>query len=443
MPGPLRSIHMSLVSYVGDNVVGQGVGCRVGAKVGSSVGVRVVGADVGASVVGALEGTSVGSKVGMSVGAEVGASVGAMDGISDGASVVGAVGDAEGAELGAEVGASVVGAEEGARVGATEGARVGATEGAEEGAIVGASVLMCFCVERRSLPHTYIIARGRFSQPMGNSGQKYTQLSKSASNSCADLQTLNWIALATHSAVGVAALVVAIVKRGDTKCVPITQTYNAARPGTGFNSTDAVLLPGPGLCYAYLAFAFEVVCAAAHANILWNEDAYEALIRDRVNPWRFAEYAVSASIMLMAVSSTAGVSDFSAQMAFVACNVGCMACGHLSELLNPNIGARPGYAGWNAQWTPFGVGALLQAVPWTCVFYAYGLGAARLNPPWIVTAVVVQLFLFFNCFALVEALWLAGKGIKSYRAKEWWYTVLSLTSKVSLAGMFVASAFMD
>jgi hypothetical protein len=317
-------------------------------------------------------------------------------------------------------------------------------------------------------------------------------------------------------------------------CIPVTYTYFAQRPGTSFtNSTTNVTalarpqsatLPGPGICPIYLALAFVAIESAfLFTSGFWYEDYMDEIERTQVNPYRWVSYAVSSSVMLLAVLATTGVTDFAAIFASTYCNVGMILCGwwgestaaHVDlcnallgewddinektrkhgkrrsstrrisvvpETINPDphpelsqaydaariqadterdllilksdalhgLGLR--FRPW--KWTPFLMGCVLGLAPWVGIFHSFARTAAAVQPPWFVVTFLVQLMLFFFCFAAVEALWISqsswGRGfccggkrgkpwIGAYDSKERAYTWLSLAAKGTLA-LFIASA---
>lgn len=250
------------------------------------------------------------------------------------------------------------------------------------------------------------------------------------------LRTLNTVAMWSHGLMSIAVLAVAVVNKAHEKCVPVSSTFNAGRPGPYANTSSSELLPGPGICFGYLALAFELICFAAHLWIWLNfEEGYQKILRNRINPWRWAEYAASSTVMLLAILSVVGQHSLGALLGLSGCNAATMATGLWSEQAN-----------WHKDRNdkkdrfPFALGWLLQAVVWTAVFVAYGTTATKLTPPWFVHVFPVQLFVFFTCFGVVEGLWLNG-SIERYEDKEWWYVFLSLSSKISLAALIIGATF--
>lgn len=294
------------------------------------------------------------------------------------------------------------------------------------------------------------------------------------------LKNWHFRAALAHFIMAFAVLGIAIWK-GQGMCVPITISYNGARPGANANTSSVEQIGGPGICFAFMAFAFELVCFAAHARILWIWETYiQYILTKRVNPWRWAEYALSSSIMIMAVASVSGSHSLGELLGYVGCNVGCMATGYWSETKNKRKKEKeeeaeeeattslyvktiqktkqkkrvyPSSAGAEEKpsdddskkgprWLPFLVGTALEIFVWIGIFTSYGVTVNKVNTdvPWFVHLFVAQLFLFFNLFAVVEFLWIIGY-IESYEIKEFCYVMLSLQSKISLSALVAGAAF--
>lgn len=252
--------------------------------------------------------------------------------------------------------------------------------------------------------------------------------------------TLNKVALGSHLAMSGVVLGVCLWKDAAHKCVPITNTYNNARPGGSGNTSSYETLPGAGICYGYLAFAFELVCFLAHFWVWRHKEEYVQKILPRmVNPWRWFEYAISSSLMIVAVANVSGSHSLGAILGCVGCNVGTMYTGQWSEMVNRERVGDTYVKSAKSTWTPFVVGCVLQVFVWTSIFASYGASVARQSPPWFVHAFVVQVFLAFISFAFVEGLWIGTDYIKSYKSKEWYYILLSLSSKLILSSFVIGS----
>jgi len=83
---------------------------------------------------------------------------------------------------------------------------------------------------------------------------------------------------------------------------------------------------------------------------------------------------------------------------------------------------------------PFIFGCMTGVVPWLIIvlYVVSPNSGADVSPPGFVYGIIVSLFLFFNCFALVQ--WLQyKKNPISYLSGEKAYIILSLVAKSALA----------
>jgi hypothetical protein len=161
---------------------------------------------------------------------------------------------------------------------------------------------------------------------------------------------------------------------------------------------------------------------------------YEGCLASGVNPFRWLEYSVSASIMVVLIAMLTGIADYVALLALFAVNAAMIFLGWLMELLNPPDRAR-------TRWLPFVLGCVVGAVPWIAIAVQIGVSAGRGDaPPTFVYAIFVSLFVLFNSFAVNQALQYARVGRwRDYRYGERWYLWLSLVAKSLLAWQVFAN----
>jgi hypothetical protein len=150
------------------------------------------------------------------------------------------------------------------------------------------------------------------------------------------------------------------------------------------------------------------------------------LIANR-NYFRWVEYAVSSSIMIVLIAQLTGISDITALLAIFGVNASMIFFGWLQEKYQ-----QPGDGGW----LPFIFGCITGAVPWLAVaIYVVAPGSTSgAEPPGFVYGIIVSLFLFFNVFALNQ--WLQYKQVgrwRDYLVGERAYITLSLVAKSALA----------
>ncbi len=228
-----------------------------------------------------------------------------------------------------------------------------------------------------------------------------------------------------------AASLVAVLILANGFALPVTSTYTTDGPGTGFSAP--VLLFNIRVAYAIAAFLglsalFHFIVASPQGFPRYRV----SLIQGR-NIFRWVEYSLSSSIMVIVIAQLNGISEIAALMAIFGVNVSMILFGWLQEKFTT-----PG----DGEWLPFVFGCVAGAVPW--LIFAVKLAGPNSPPgyavPGFVYGIVLTLFVLFNCFALVQ--W------KQYRARGKWanylrgertYIVLSFVAKSLLAWQIFAS----
>ena len=239
------------------------------------------------------------------------------------------------------------------------------------------------------------------------------------------LRRYNIIAAVVHA---VQAVLVVVLATDFT--LPVTGTYMAGPPGTP--PTDAVTLvdlPVPLAIAAFLALSalFHVIVASPPFF-----DRYRAGLAQGHNYFRWVEYSLSSSLMIVIIAQLVGISDVVALLALFGVNASMILFGWLQEKYH-----QPGDGGW----LPFIFGCIAGAVPWIgIVIYTIAPGSTTgAEPPGFVYGIIVSLFLFFNVFALVQ--WLQYRPVgrfRDYLLGERLYITLSLTAKSALAWQIFA-----
>ncbi|HZG93522.1 MAG TPA: heliorhodopsin HeR [Mycobacteriales bacterium] len=215
-----------------------------------------------------------------------------------------------------------------------------------------------------------------------------------------------------------------IVALANDFALPVTGTYLAGPPGTV--PADPVTLfdvPTGLACAAFLAVSavFHVLVATVF------EDRYRRGLRDNHNFFRWTEYSISSSLMIVLIAQLTGISDVAALLALFGVNASMILFGWLQEKHH-----QPGDGGW----TPFLFGCFAGVVPWLAILiYIVAPGSTTgAEPPAFVYGIIVSLFLLFNVFAVVQ--WLQYRQVgrwRDYLVGERSYLTLSLVAKSALA----------
>jgi hypothetical protein len=234
------------------------------------------------------------------------------------------------------------------------------------------------------------------------------------------LRRYNLIAAAFHAAQAVA---VVLLSNGFT--LPVTASYLQGPPGT--QPTDRVTLFDVRVGWGVAAF----LALSALAHLVVASPAYFPRyvrgLRQHRNIFRWVEYAVSASIMIVLIAQLVGVSDVAALVAIFGVNAAMILFGWLQERYE-----EPG----SGRWLPFVFGCIAGIVPWLAItVYLVAPGSPNpVQPPGFVYGIFVSLFVLFNVFAVNQ--WLQYRRVgrwSDYLVGERGYITLSLVAKSLLA----------
>ena len=161
---------------------------------------------------------------------------------------------------------------------------------------------------------------------------------------------------------------------------------------------------------------------------------YRAGLKQNHNYFRWVEYSLSSSIMIWLIAQLTGISDFSALVGIFAVNASMIFFGALQEKYET-----PG----NGKGLPFIMGSITGVVPWILIgVYTLQPGStSAAEVPGFVVGIIVSLFVFFNTFAINQALQYKKVGKwASYLQGERSYITLSLIAKSALAWQVFSGA---
>ena len=178
-----------------------------------------------------------------------------------------------------------------------------------------------------------------------------------------------------------------------------------------------------------LVAGFLFISALAHtliSTVLY--DRYVAYLDRGMNPYRWYEYAVSASLMIVVIGMLAGVWDLGTLVALFGLVAVMNLCGLLMERRNESTET--------TDWTPFWVGVIAGIVPWIVIAITFvgTVTASGGEFPEFVIYIYLSIFAFFNLFTLNMALqYLEASRWQEYLFGERVYILLSLVAKSVLA----------
>ncbi|WP_368645071.1 heliorhodopsin HeR [Alkalibacterium putridalgicola] len=185
--------------------------------------------------------------------------------------------------------------------------------------------------------------------------------------------------------------------------------------------------------FGIMVSLFLFISAAAHFIIVspWGNPIYNKNLKKGMNPFRWYEYALSSSLMIVLIALLFGVYDIGALILIIAANASMNLFGLDMEEINQYTE--------KTNWKPFVFGSIAGAAPWIVILlYAFG----NSNPaevPWFVYAIVGSYFVFFNLFPINMILQYKKIGKwDNYLYGEKGYIVLSLVAKSILAWLAFA-----
>jgi hypothetical protein len=231
-----------------------------------------------------------------------------------------------------------------------------------------------------------------------------------------------------------AQMVVVLILANDFS-LPIVARYMAGPPGSVFAEPVTLLNTPVGLAVAIFLglsafFHFLVISPKFFAR-------YSAGLAAHRNYFRWVEYSISSSVMIVLIAQICGISDVAAIVSIFGVNASMILFGWLQEKYE-----EPGNGGW----LPFIFGCIAGIVPWLAlVFYIFAIGGpGDTKAPAFVYGIVISLFVLFNTFAVVQYLQYKKVGKWSeYLRGEKTYITLSLVAKSALAWQIFASTLIQ
>lgn len=240
--------------------------------------------------------------------------------------------------------------------------------------------------------------------------------------SLAKLHRLNLVAASLH-----AIQAIAIIALAKNVTFPISVNYLSFNAATqSLQSASKVIFNLP---LAWLVVIFFGLSALFHTIVATvGRKNYEKNLKKGINKFRWYEYSLSASTMIVAIGILSGVYDLGTLIALFALVMIMNLCGLVMEVHNQTT--------TKTNWVSYVVGCIAGIVPWIVIglyFWAasqYGGGQIPSFVYWI----YVSIFIFFNCFALNMFLQYKQWGPwKNYLFGERVYIWLSLIAKSILA----------
>ncbi|MCC5889203.1 MAG: heliorhodopsin HeR [Alkalibacterium sp.] len=204
-----------------------------------------------------------------------------------------------------------------------------------------------------------------------------------------------------------------------------------------FDETQMRLVTEPrhvfDMPFGIMVSLFLFLSALAHFIIVspWGNRIYNRDLERGMNRFRWYEYALSSSLMIILIALLFGVYDIGALILIFVVNASMNLFGLDMEEINSYTK--------KVNWKPFVFGTIAGLAPWVVILmYAFG----NSNPaevPWFVYAIVGSYFVFFNLFPINMILQYKKIGKwENYLYGERGYIILSLVAKSVLAWLAFA-----
>jgi hypothetical protein len=239
----------------------------------------------------------------------------------------------------------------------------------------------------------------------------------------ANLRVWNLGLTALHAAQAAVMLVI-----GGSFAIAVTSQFPTGPPGTTTPSPESLV----DVRVAWAVALFLGLAAVDHlVTATVGRSLYERDLARGINRFRWVEYSVSATLMVILICLYSGITGIEALIAIAGANVAMILFGWLQELMNP-----PGRS--RTTMLAFWFGTLAGLAPWIALTVNI-VGAETV--PGFVYGIFVSLAIFFFSFGLNQ--WLQYKEIgpwADYAFGEKAYLVLSLGAKSALAWQIYAGS---
>jgi len=253
-------------------------------------------------------------------------------------------------------------------------------------------------------------------------------------NKLQKLKRFNLIMGFFHLIQGIAMLFLAtsVIQKISEFQPEIIQFYQSFNPETkSLETASRTLFTLP---FGILVASFLLMSALAHGIIVLNSKSYFEGLKKGINRFRWIEYAISSSIMIILIATLFGIYDIASLILIFITNATMNLFGLVMEELNSNKKDK-------VNWGPFIWGSISGLAPWIAILiYMFGTGNFG-QIPWFVWAIVGTYFVTFNTFPINMILQYKKIGKwKDYLYGERVYITLSLIAKTFLAWLVLFGA---
>ena len=260
------------------------------------------------------------------------------------------------------------------------------------------------------------------------------------------LQRWDRFAAFVHFCQAFALLIICTVE--SPKRLLVVDSFTSGRPGA-VNSTNVAAMTVTRTLPVYpiiLACVTESLSTIAHLvqadglEMWYGRSVLTDMIRNKRNPYRLMEYAVTATTVILNLSLILNVITIPTLLAVCACNVSMIMFGDLSSRFKQDGDKK----------RAFWYGSFAGIIPWVVIGTQLIQAAVHAGAglvPWFVWSIFAGLIALFWCFAAAEALMIFGPvtmcgytfGKASFYTTEVRFKVLSVISKSALSWQIYAA----
>lgn len=180
---------------------------------------------------------------------------------------------------------------------------------------------------------------------------------------------------------------------------------------------------------APLIALFLLISSTAHlliGSILYER--YKIHLKNGMNPYRWYEYSISASLMIVIIAMLTSIYDIGTLLCLFILTAVMNLMGLMMEIHNQTTK--------KTRWISYNIGCIAGFIPWVVIFISLigGTSTSGGSVPDFVVGIFVSIAIFFNLFAI--NMLLQYKKIwkwKDYLYGEKVYIILSLVAKSALA----------
>lgn len=165
-------------------------------------------------------------------------------------------------------------------------------------------------------------------------------------------------------------------------------------------------------------------------------DSYVENLKKGMNPYRWYEYAITSSIMIVIIATFVGVWDLWSLVMIFVLNAIMIMFGYMMEKIN--------FYTKKTDWSAYLLGCVSGFTPWVVLaaYFVAALGSTETNPPTFVYLTLLLYFIIFNTFSINMILQYKGLGKwKDYLYGERVYVLLSFIAKTILAWLVFVGVF--